>query len=437
MTLADDVMARLPAEQKVGIVGEVLEKRSAVCKVFDKGGGSHMSVAGRHMHYEDNGFKEIDLSPVDAGNHWLIDRAPYILKVFKNFPIRIEMTARDDGSVITIELEQLDDVAVTRGDLTLSSSIQANGRIRFSGLRAGYDFEWEPRAGGIEWWNILRDDKAPTSWTFLVEEDSGTSFERGDQIFGFDTGGVENAEVGKTIESLPAADGKNKYRVRESFLGRTSEILDPQTRVRTWKPTVDYPVTVDTLFSQRVATANDVRDVTGGSTALVTDSNSIRMNAAGSYVRRGGWRFTGLGISSGATIDDASIAFRSLDSRDWSNLALYADRDGGAAWTTSSAPRHITKTTAKKIVSPNPNTYNFGTFAITGLVGEIAGLGSISDIRFACNSTGTAASTRRIAAEERGANQGALLVVNWTAGAGGISIPVAMNSYRQRHQSVV
>ncbi len=432
MIVAEETFNNLPSERRAGVIGEVVSARTLRSKTYDKGNGKFMVMAGGLLHYEDSGLKEIDLTPVDGGDHWIVDKASYIAKIFKSFPLRVEYTSKIDSKVATIELEQLDDVNVTPGSIVLTPT-RATNRIRFSALRSDFNIEFEFKSKGIEWWKILDSAISPTAWTWIIEEDENIASQLATSIRGWDQGlkraGQNNADLTFQVDVLPSRTGKVKRRVRESFEGRTSEVIDPVTRIRTWKASVDYPVIVDFDYSQSVADAEDGHESEGSWDG--NDTNLYLGGTAATYDGWPAWRFTALNIPVGATIDNATFTIVKTGSGNWSDSTLFGnDTDQPAAWSGSNVPSNATATTAS-IALTNAGQYANSAHDVDPHVTEITGRGGWADgddMAFFVKRTGTGYNAN-IAAGENASYNGALLTVDWTAAAAGGSPSLVMAPY--------
>ena len=71
---------------------EVVEKRTSHSKLFaipgDESPSSHkLVVSMAQIHYDDAGtLEDVDLSPVDMGTHWEVNKAVYTLRIEKSAP---------------------------------------------------------------------------------------------------------------------------------------------------------------------------------------------------------------------------------------------------------------------------------------------------------------------------------------------------------------
>src|SRR3990172_1126349 len=88
---------------------EIIEKRTEGSKTHNIGNGFALDAVVGAMHYKENyadkneQWKDIDLTPVDMGTYYLIDKAPHITKIYKD-KIGYEITNRRTGEIGIVEL---------------------------------------------------------------------------------------------------------------------------------------------------------------------------------------------------------------------------------------------------------------------------------------------------------------------------------------------
>ncbi len=98
--------------ERIGLIvpgQEIIEKRTPTGKTFLQEDGKYrLRASEKLVHYTDKGqMHDIDLEPVDMGDYWLVDKAPYILTVSKAKP-HILYQGRGSGLRIEMELQHVD-----------------------------------------------------------------------------------------------------------------------------------------------------------------------------------------------------------------------------------------------------------------------------------------------------------------------------------------
>ncbi len=91
-------------------VNEIISLRKENSKTFDNQDGSNTLIASTGLvHYKENyqdskeQWKDIDTTQVDKGDHFLVEKSPVIVKIYKD-KVGYEITARRTGHKFIVEL---------------------------------------------------------------------------------------------------------------------------------------------------------------------------------------------------------------------------------------------------------------------------------------------------------------------------------------------
>jgi hypothetical protein len=220
-----------PAERLKLDMPEIVSARTLVSKTYDAGNGKkrlRQSMGPVHYLEDDNSWQEVDLTPVDMGDHWRIEKAFYRLTIWKDVP-GIEYESRAGGSA-TVTIDTIG------GNRPATVAPVLDGlACRWADCAPDFDLEMIFRPAGIEWVRALKSERAPREWAFLVEE-------RGKPV---DQSARGKDASGRALD-LAGTTGEvgGKRVVAESFEGRVSAVVDPKTRKRAWIDAVEYPVRI-------------------------------------------------------------------------------------------------------------------------------------------------------------------------------------------------
>jgi hypothetical protein len=199
------------AQRGFVIVGEeAIEKRVSDSKTFAVGPNRFRLIKTfGPVHYDVGGkLEDIDLTPHSEGNEWVIDKAPYIVRINKQRPLAVYRSRATD-KVTTFEHPGL-----------LAGVFDVFWH-RWLGVDTDVDVALHIRPGGAEVWVELLSAAA-------------------DPIIRWTVNGV------KPLTGLIGHDAKNRRAeiIDGAFTGRVSEIVDKETRQREWKTDVVYPVRI-------------------------------------------------------------------------------------------------------------------------------------------------------------------------------------------------
>ncbi len=248
---------------------EDLSRRTSKRKVFDKGGGKFQTqVSLGVVHYNDgNDFQDIDLTPVDMGTFWLVDKAPYTIRIIKDHP-RIEYVSRLGGEV-EMDLRTIGGRnARKRRDFAVVRNLpDMNPAILYPDYETDFDFWLQLKNGGVEWFKKIKSPTAPHEMEWDVDISESRTFRFRETIKGWEENERPNQAQGgrrrrmlEVTRSTPAptvANGVESYQFEEVITGRISEQIDRTTRQREWRTDPVYPLIIDTLIDEDIQNSTD------------------------------------------------------------------------------------------------------------------------------------------------------------------------------------
>lgn len=234
---------KLPLADLTGATEDV-SKRKSNSKEFVLSTGKRRLVQSlKQLHYDDAGIQtDIDLTPVDLGDRWRIDQAPYIVEIRKD-RLEFTYTSRKGGSITIL-------ASGIGGPPKLSPVVVEieETRIRFDDVRPGLDIYFEFLPNTVRIFKILKSSAAPVEFTWDISEDEVVAFTVLADLRGFDSKfdgrGQRNLDLTQTVGLVSISAGVKSYTMTERFNGRASEIVDPATRRRGWKTDLVYPLVI-------------------------------------------------------------------------------------------------------------------------------------------------------------------------------------------------
>lgn len=204
MRLFSQIMRNRPIEGR-----EMLEKRRRFSKVFDMGNGQRkMIVTQVPLHFKNAAgeFEDIDLTPRKEGEYWIVDRAPYILKVSEDYPF-FEYQGRGSQEHAKGSCEGFSPIEVGDSVFTwkLGKNVNALVVVLPNAVRVGLEV-LGPEADFANDWTI---NGASVAYTQAMDAQGNP-------------GEIENGR----------------------FTGRVSKLVDAATRQRKWSLEAAWPVRV-------------------------------------------------------------------------------------------------------------------------------------------------------------------------------------------------
>jgi len=350
---------------------EVIEKRTSSSKIFDLGNNKYKMVKiVSPIHYKNNlndnneQWKDIDLTPEDKGDKFIVNKAPYNLEIPKD-KIGLSYASKEGGNIV-IKLKSIGGVNVEQLDLGISPRIEGN-QIWWDNIANDLDIYLNLRPAGIEFFKIIKTVNGPKELEWEIEEDEQHKLRVNGRHIGFDVNRDE-VRLEKEILNERIEDGKKKYILKEKFFEQTVKIEDKKTRIKEWADNINYPLLIDVPDITENIT-NDADDGYEYNSAFWLNGSYIKVGK-GSYEYHAGLRFQTIGVPQGATIDLANLKFYVQYKSGTPLSKIYGDDvDDAVAWSASNRPTQITKTTAN--TNANPTTTGLKTYDVTDIVQEI------------------------------------------------------------------
>lgn len=382
---------------------ERIEARTPNSKLTELGGRKfRRSISlGAPMHYVDGEGKlqDIDLSSRMDRGQFLVDKAPYALRVDPTVPA-YRYTSGTKGAV---EVELIDPAASI-------PAAQLDGGFVWADIAKDTDYKIVPRKWGVAALTVLKSSDAPRQWLWRIEGEAGLL----KPVSGTDAKGQICEIEQETKDGVLTARWTG--RVTSRRLLRDGE---------RWDGHPVYPVTIDPTVNEAIAANADDAWSFGAASFLQTGGNTIPAGFGSSFPFIPAVRFQTIGIPVGSTIDAATMTFDVISVTGSPSLKLYGDDvDDAAAWGAGSRPKNITKTTATVTLAPG-GTGNYAA-TVTTIIAEIvarAGWASGNDMRFAAfDQVGVASNYFGFAALEHATRAATQLDIDYTA-AGGAGQP--------------
>lgn len=356
---------------------ELLERRSSNSKTFRIADGLYQlhAVAGP-IHYKRDGlWHDIDLTIQEKKGKKVMDTAPYEAEAFTD---RVGHRFTSPDGNYEIELVKL-------GGIPVDNS-------RFKAHHKDHQFFWDNVADGVDI-KLMLFPGQPSTFTQLRDENSPKSLtwkitSSGDLGFISIGGDMKQDKLEILTSKTDVVNGSYFY--EETWTGRVARRKDPKTRKKTWENDPVYPVVLDPTVTKNISVNGD-----DGSTYFSQHSNVRSFRNSVLKVSDGvisgftaaGWRFQSVNIPAGTTVTSAKLKLTTKNVKNvgGSIEALWGDKvANAAAWSNTSRPDQITKTTTKTTFTPVKNAVN--SINATGQVNSILGLGgwaSNNAMRFA------------------------------------------------------
>lgn len=341
------------------------------------------------IHYPDkNGaFRTIDLTPVDKGDYWLLEKTFYTLKVQKN---SLELTYESDkGGKARTWLESIDNKPLNTFNLNVSPEIRDN-MIYYPDVLPDLDLYVEIRSRGVEWFKIIKNAYAPHTFEWGLEKDIEAAFEQKPKTIGHDNKGNNLEALTEKLNHKQFDDGTEKYTFRETLTKRTSKIVDKKTRRKAWTDEIEYPLVVDVPdFTETIGQGNDdgyFSFSSGASLSVNIDLTqpNIRLGhlttGSYSYDYRPTWRFPDINLpyEANVTLAEFKVHMKGAPVGSFPTLQIAGFNTGNVlAFTASqSMPRGSDVTTAKVAFTGLPTSGPAQVVTdVTSIVQEIVNRG--------------------------------------------------------------
>jgi len=262
-----------------------------------------------------------------------------------------------------------------------------DSRIWWDAVRPDLDMYMEVGLIKLEIWKRLNSDAAPRSYTWEIEESDPpildlkilTQGQDNDERLEPSRTGLGPGWAKRWVELLhsqtPFSTPRpsiRRYRVTETWTGRTFRYERTPERAKEFFDDVVYPVLIDQDVSETIVADGDDGQETG--TTWANSYGAATKHLIWSFGgARPGYRFQTVAIPNAATIDAATFTVYVFDLVDVASTGILAgnDVDDAPAWASSAGPNDMTATTA----SVNPWTVPdaTGAFAssVTAIIQEI------------------------------------------------------------------
>jgi hypothetical protein len=383
---------------------EFVKKRRMNSKTFDLGGRKRMLRTGirKPLHYvdQDGRLADIDVTPtLDRGQHF-ISKAPYKVRIGRDFP-----GYRYTGARGTISAEL---VAINGNPIAKREPDYADKRFYWRGISLDTDCTIIPRNARLDAIVTLHSENSPRSFTW--------------EILGDKT--MMRPVIGRDAKGLPLELEQDWTGDRLTIKWTGSIIDGKRARKSAVAREPVYPVWIDPTVNEEIvagaddASSNYYGNFDTNNTVLVAGSTGI------SSTHYAGLRFQSIAIPQGVTIDSAILTIDVTSVSGTPSIRIYGnDVDNAAAWADpGNLIKNITKTTA--FVSLSPVATGITTAGVSAVVQEImnrVGWNSNNAIAFFFEHAGGANEFFNFAAYEHATRDEAQLDITYTeAGGGGV-----------------
>lgn len=270
---------------------EMVSERQENGKKFSLGNGkiSYDLVAGI-VHYKENyddeneAWKEIDLTPIDNGDHFLIDKSTSIVRIYKN-KLGYEVESRRSGHIMSVELD------TTKPDIN------------------DVDFELEIFPGKVRLWKIIKHSEAIKKLKWKVTEQNKAMGLYSLKFRELPEAYDDNNNMPELTHTKTVID-KDSYYWEETFTGKAHKIENDGHTIGD-EVTPVYPIKIDVDVDEDVgATADTCYWIDDPDDYFTTPTD--RFNAGTYSASYDGYgsaaRFTTVNVAQGQVIDTADIA---------------------------------------------------------------------------------------------------------------------------------
>lgn len=393
-----------------GTVGEVIEARDVNSKTFTRVGGGFRKIVtlGVPIHYRDinSNLQDIEFAASRDGlNNYVVDKAPYVLKVDPTLPA-YDYTG--EGGEVSVEL-----IKVGTGQFRPSALVQS-GNIYTWLVGTDTSYAITPLPFGVRTDLSLSSSKAPKTWQWRIIGNAAML----QPVTGKDATG-RICEITQSITNGV---------LTATWSGRTATQRDlRRTPSTAWTNTATYPVTIDPVVNEAIsANADDGQSFFGGTAGTGQTLTGTQIGAGHfgypDYTQHvTGLRFQTVAVPQGATINSATLTVNVIGITGTSSTRWYADDvDNAAGWATTSRIKNITKTTAFTAFAPaSTGSKNIDVTSIIQELVNRAGWASNNNMRLACFAQGAGTHEARMEALENAGTAHATLSIDYTAAAAG------------------
>lgn len=433
---------------------ELTQLRGLRSKVFALANGKRRLITklGRvHYHDDSNALQDIELATkVEPGTGEIIaNRLPYRFRL-RTTGVGFNYQSREDGGVVRKALTRVGESNINQ-NANFNPTVNGN-RVRYTNVVNGLDVIFDITRSGVKTYWVPKTTSAPKTVRWAMEYDGeGLGLARiSNEIRGLDNllgeprEGRNRRPLNVSLSDGAAtlqASGRYRFFRDETWTGET-QIIDPDTRIRSWVNEVIYPVAVDPDITEEIAaTADDgyERDTTN---AWIDTYTGHYLGKIGGGQYHTGWRFQSVAIPAGSTIDLANLKLRAVNNFGgaWGGGTAYGyDTDNSGAWTSSTRVPSVTAKTSASATITRPTAAGLYTYNVTSLVQEIVDRGGWSSGNNISLFAITYETTARATIFEDFSNSGTdepTLEIDYTEGGGGsTAAPIFRRRTRRFAQS--
>lgn len=373
--MASNLFSKFPTDKE-----EEVDKRSLYSKTFilESQKRKLICVPGLVHYVSGSSLNDINTDFQQSGNLYYVSETPYSLSFDVSAGvIEFLYTSRAAGQVRFSLIEVNDLSFIPNFNISVSEEF-----LTFTDLTSGFDLIIQARPGGIELWKIIKKPDAPHIFTWRFEVDQARDFKVNMKTHARDNLNEEpltgkrlndkwtRRQVEVLTSNIPSVVlNKEVFIYREEITGRTAVRRDPVSRRQEWEDgVVIYPIEVDADITENIVADTD----DGNSWSPSSWSSRGSYHNFGRGVYHSGYRYQGIALDQGVTIDLAVLKLNKSHARDGTPTGyLYGDYVSSAgAWTWSDNPLDITKTTAKAAFDVTAGTGAFNV-TCTSIIQEI------------------------------------------------------------------
>lgn len=366
-------------ETPIGAVRELREKRSPNGKHFLMPNGQVRAVFVKGIaHFFDETTSELE----DIDTSFRVDDETGRISVLKALyrcrirpsGVAFDYTPRGGGLVRAI-LVSVGGVNVDQGAV-LTTSTDGN-KFTLHNVAQDFDVTFVANGQRIHVLHTLRSASAPKDFRWAFEYDAQGESHIDERVSGYDRTDRECQINTTASQAVGQGDGTFRRTQRAVWTGRVV-VVDPETRVRSLSNSPEFPVVIDPTFGP-ISNDNDdgfeYNTISWAASTTYGSPNRIDRNGLDNYGRvyKGGWRFQGVTIPQGATINSATIDLY-LQRKGAAGKLYGYDTDNAAVWSSSIRPALIAKTTANGTFS-DPGSNGAHSFSVATVVQEIVNRG--------------------------------------------------------------